>query len=224
MFEKEEQEKRGTGSKKRVLKKTGYLLNITHVPNFLQDITDVILGKWGSVSCFLLILTTKKNIKKINETLQQNYSSPKNHEDSPPSLSEEEEAPEEEQNENEEEAQEEEEDIQQNKDGNYLFQIPGPPPEVFYSKEDMVKSVKKFAVDHGYVIVIRRFQAEKRLFLNVTGKFFILNFFFSEKIYPFFSDNDSFSLEILSCNIKGKCFHYANHPFPIFSLFFYPSI
>jgi hypothetical protein len=61
---------------------------------------------------------------------------------------------------------------------------------------------------------------KKRLFLNVTGKFFISNFFFSEKIYPFFSENDSFSLAIFSCNIKGKWFHYANHPFPIISLFF----
>ena len=32
----------------RRVKKTGYLLNITHVPNFLEDIKDVILGKWGS--------------------------------------------------------------------------------------------------------------------------------------------------------------------------------
>jgi hypothetical protein len=85
-------------------------------------------------------LNYKKNIKKINETLQKNYSSPKNHEDSPPFIAEAEEAPEEEQNENEEEAQEEEEDVQQNKDGTYLFEIPGPPPEVFYSKDNMVKS------------------------------------------------------------------------------------
>jgi hypothetical protein len=105
----------------------------------------------------------KRNIKRINEPLQQNYSSPKNHEDSPPSLAEKEEALEEEKNEKEEEAQEEEEDVQQNKDGAYLFQIPGPPPEVFYPKDNMVKSVKKFAVDHGYVIVIRRSQAEKKI-------------------------------------------------------------
>ena len=48
LLEKEEQEKRGTERKTRALKKTGYLLNITHVPNFLQDITDIILGTWGS--------------------------------------------------------------------------------------------------------------------------------------------------------------------------------
>ena len=60
LFEKEEKEKRGTESKKRVLKKTGYLLNITHVPNFLQDITDVILGKWGS-AC-RLSQTASRNI------------------------------------------------------------------------------------------------------------------------------------------------------------------
>ena len=29
--------------------KTGYLLNIMDVPNFLQDITEVILGTCGSV-------------------------------------------------------------------------------------------------------------------------------------------------------------------------------
>ena len=49
------------------------------------------------------------------------------------------------------------------KNGTYLFEIPGPPPEVFYSKDNMVKSVKNFAVDHGYVIVIRRSEAEKKI-------------------------------------------------------------
>jgi hypothetical protein len=135
------------------LKKFIIILKWTPQPPTLQQLT---------LPCFLLILTTKKH-KKINETLQQNYSSPKKHEDSPPYLAEEEEAPEEEQNENKEEAQEEEEDVQQNGDGTYLFQIPGPPPVVFYSEDNMVKSVKKFAVDHGYMIVIRRSQAEKKI-------------------------------------------------------------
>ena len=127
-------------------------------------------------SLISLDLNYKTNLKKINETLQQNYSSPKNHEDSPPSLVQEEEAPEdsppslveeespeEEKNEKEEESPEEEEDVQQEEDGTYLFQIPGPPPEIFYSVKDMVNSVKKFAVDHGYVIVIRRSEAEKKI-------------------------------------------------------------
>ena len=37
--------RRGCSKKKKT---TGYLLNIMHVPNFLQDVSDVILGTWGS--------------------------------------------------------------------------------------------------------------------------------------------------------------------------------
>ena len=70
------------GSKKT--KKTGYLLNITHAPHFLQDITDIILGTWGSVckldpqfpipsninSTPLKILATKK-LREYEHNLQE---------------------------------------------------------------------------------------------------------------------------------------------------------
>ena len=40
-------------------------------------------------------------------------------------------------------------DQQDSENGDYFFHIPGPPAEVFYSKDNMVKSVRNFAADHG---------------------------------------------------------------------------
>ena len=73
----------------------------------------------------------------MNETLKLNYSSPKSHEDSPITSDDE----------NEEEGEvPEEKKVQKQEDQNgaYLFPIPGPSAEIFYSESDMVRSFKKF--------------------------------------------------------------------------------
>ena len=129
-------------------------------------------------------LEHQANLKKINQALSEVYSSSSEHEESAQEEEEEEEEEAEEEEYEEEEEDEEDEEYEEqedeededaeeeneepaqvtnhDQDGQYFFELPGPPAAVYYSEEDLLNSVKSFAMEHGYVIVVRRSEKDKK--------------------------------------------------------------
>ena len=127
-------------------------------------------------------LEHQANLKKINQALSEVYSSSSEYKESAQEEEEEEEEEYEEEEEDEEDEEYEEEEDEEDKedkeaeeeneepaqvnnndqDGQYFLELPGPPATIYYSKEDLLNSVKSFAMEHGYVIVVRRSEKDKK--------------------------------------------------------------
>ena len=105
----------------------------------------------------------QQKLQEINQHLSDTYSSPNNSEDeddNSPNPSEHE----------EDEAEEQLEEINKSEplsrdDGNggQIYHLPSPINREYPSKEAMLLSIKAFAQTHGYVIVIRRLDKDKRI-------------------------------------------------------------
>ena len=80
-------------------------------------------------------------------------------------------------------------------DGQYFFELPGPPASIYYSKEDLLNSVRSFAMEHGYVIVVRRSEKEKKKNFKCDRSVLAFSFFFSEFNSP---------------GLKWKCYIFPN--------------
>ena len=113
-----------------------------------------------------------QKLQQVNQQLSDTYSSPNNSDKEESDKEEEEEEEEEEQEKEEEEEEEEQEQeeeeedqpypIRQSKDGQYLYDLPAPPKAIYSCPQRMLTSIKEFACNHGYAIVIRRSDKDQR--------------------------------------------------------------
>jgi len=108
-----------------------------------------------------------QKLQQVNQQLSDTYSSPNNSDEEESDKEEEEEQEKEEEEEEEEQEEEEEEENQpypvcQSKDGQYLYDLPAPPKAIYSCPQRMLTSIKEFACNHGYAIVIRRSDKDQR--------------------------------------------------------------
>ena len=95
-----------------------------------------------------------QKLQQVNQQLSDTYSSPNN--------SDEEESDKEEEEEQEEEEENQPYPVRQSKDGQYLYDLPAPPKAIYSCPQQMLTSIKDFACNNGYAIVIRRSDKDQR--------------------------------------------------------------
>ena len=97
-----------------------------------------------------------QKLQQVNQQLSDTYSSPNN------SDKEESDKEEEEEQEKEEEEEDQPYPVRQSKDGQYLYDLPAPPKAIYSCPQRMLTSIKDFACNHGYAIVIHCLDKDQR--------------------------------------------------------------
>lgn len=139
----------------------------------------------------------QQKLQEINQQLSDTYTSPNNSDNSEDDDQEEEE-------EVEEEVQQiEKEEHQDQGDAQVIYHLPAPPPAVYRSEEAMMSSIKGFAREHGYVIVIRRSDKEKRKIFK-CDRYIYLSFFLDFFAHCTYHMTNSFLSSFASFLSYGK--------------------
>ena len=130
----------------------------------------------------------QQKLQEINQQLSDTYTSPNNSED----------------DDQEEEVQQiEKEEHQDQGDAQVIYHLPAPPPAVYRSEEAMMSSIKGFAREHGYVIVIRRSDKEKRKIFK-CDRYIYLSFFLDFFAHCTYHMTNSFLSSFASFLSYGK--------------------
>jgi len=136
----------------------------------------------------------QQKLQEINQQLSDTYTSPNNSEDDD----------QEEEEEVEEEVQQiEKEENQDQGDAQVIYHLPAPQPAAYRYEEAMMSSIKGFAWEHGYVIVICRSGKEKRKIFK-CDRYIYISFFLDFFAHCTYHMTNSFLSSFASFLSYGK--------------------